>query len=222
RAVMMVRGGGDLDVHLGGAEVAAAHLVADEVPAGEIETVQCVSERLERRAGVDERAHDHVPCRPARAVEVRDAGHGLPDFSGDAPPTTGTRRRGASRTRRPTAGDRGVRRVRRRETGGGQRSHATLIRHRGGPRHGPLIVQAKGATPPSDSPGRRSDAPRRSRGAPRGWHKMPHLRRRSTMRSVSPSCSTSPRWFTTVRSTVTRPRSGLEVSVFAVYFAIWL
>src|SRR5947209_18529572 len=31
----------------------------------------------------------------------------------------------------------------------------------------PQILQAKGATPPSDSPGHRSDAPRRSRGAPR-------------------------------------------------------
>ena len=39
------------------------------------------------------------------------------------------------------------------------------------------------------------------------------------MRSVSPSCTTSPRWFTTVRSTVITPRSGLEVSFFAVTFA---
>src|SRR5881296_3851513 len=38
----------------------------------------------------------------------------------------------------------------------------------GGPEMAPQIVQAKGATPPSDSPGHRSDAPRRSRGAPRG------------------------------------------------------
>src|SRR2546427_6830741 len=30
---------------------------------------------------------------------------------------------------------------------------------RGGPRHGPPFVQAKGATPPSDSPGQRSERP---------------------------------------------------------------
>src|SRR5207244_3908716 len=37
----------------------------------------------------------------------------------------------------------------------------------GGPDMAPQPLQAKGATPPSDSPGHRSDAPRRSRGAPR-------------------------------------------------------
>src|SRR5438552_11652468 len=37
----------------------------------------------------------------------------------------------------------------------------------GGLEMAPQILQAKGATPPSDSPGHRSDAPRRSRGAPR-------------------------------------------------------
>src|SRR5881296_454156 len=37
----------------------------------------------------------------------------------------------------------------------------------GGPDMAPQPLQAKGATPPSDSPGQRSDAPRRSRGAPR-------------------------------------------------------
>src|SRR5207249_5628871 len=36
----------------------------------------------------------------------------------------------------------------------------------GGPRHGPCILQAKGATPPSDSPGTLG-APRWSRGTPR-------------------------------------------------------
>src|SRR5204862_1290285 len=44
----------------------------------------------------------------------------------------------------------------------------------GGPDMAPQIVQAKGATPPSDSPGHRSDAPRRSRGAPRAGHRMSH------------------------------------------------
>src|SRR5919198_6185636 len=43
-----------------------------------------------------------------------------------------------------------------------------------------------------------------------------HAGRRSTMRSVSPSCTTSSRWFTTWRSTVTRPRSGFDVSRLAV------
>jgi len=38
----------------------------------------------------------------------------------------------------------------------------------GGPDMAPQPLQAKGATPPSDSHGQRSDAPRRSRGAPRG------------------------------------------------------
>src|SRR5207249_6825619 len=38
----------------------------------------------------------------------------------------------------------------------------------------PQILQAKGATPPSDSPGHRSDAPRRSRGAPRTRHRTAH------------------------------------------------
>src|SRR3989454_9334441 len=37
----------------------------------------------------------------------------------------------------------------------------------GGPDMAPQPLQAKGATPPSDSPGHRADAPRRSRGAPR-------------------------------------------------------
>src|SRR5437667_9824 len=37
----------------------------------------------------------------------------------------------------------------------------------GGPEMAPQPLQAKGATPPSDSPGQRSAAPRRSRGAPR-------------------------------------------------------
>src|SRR5947208_12959695 len=37
----------------------------------------------------------------------------------------------------------------------------------GGPDMAPQPLQAKGATPPSDSPGQRSDAPRHSRGAPR-------------------------------------------------------
>src|SRR2546427_584295 len=44
---------------------------------------------------------------------------------------------------------------------------ATRVVLMGGPEMAPLIVQAKGATPPSDSPGQRSAAPRRSRGAPR-------------------------------------------------------
>src|SRR5439155_16188187 len=35
----------------------------------------------------------------------------------------------------------------------------------GGPEMAPQILQAKGATPPSDSPGHRSDAPRLTRGA---------------------------------------------------------
>src|SRR5437899_2506049 len=38
----------------------------------------------------------------------------------------------------------------------------------------PQILQAKGATPPSDSPGHRSAAPRRSRGAPRTRHRTAH------------------------------------------------
>jgi multidrug efflux pump len=37
----------------------------------------------------------------------------------------------------------------------------------GGPEMAHQPLQAKGATPPSDSPGQRSDAPRRSRDAPR-------------------------------------------------------
>src|SRR2546426_10004899 len=37
----------------------------------------------------------------------------------------------------------------------------------GGPDMAPQPLQAKGAMPPSDSPGHRSDAPRHSRGAPR-------------------------------------------------------
>src|SRR5436190_13527980 len=44
----------------------------------------------------------------------------------------------------------------------------------GGPDMAPQPLQAKGATPPSDSPGQRSDAPRRSRGAPRARHRMSH------------------------------------------------
>src|SRR5213596_958416 len=36
----------------------------------------------------------------------------------------------------------------------------------------PRTLQAKGATPPSDSPGQRSDAPRQSRGAPRDCHRF--------------------------------------------------
>src|SRR5262249_12859158 len=44
-------------------------------------------------------------------------------------------------------------------------------------------------------------------------------RRFSTMRSVSPCCTTSSRWLTMVRSIVTRPRSGLSRSFFAATFA---
>ena len=39
--------------------------------------------------------------------------------------------------------------------------------HMGGPEMAPRTFQAQGATPPSDSPGRHSDAPRETRGAPR-------------------------------------------------------
>src|SRR3989442_15647565 len=37
----------------------------------------------------------------------------------------------------------------------------------GGPDMAPQVLQAKGATPPSDSPGHTLGAPRRSRGTPR-------------------------------------------------------
>src|SRR3989475_82693 len=43
--------------------------------------------------------------------------------------------------------------------------------------------------------------------------------RRSIIRSVSPSWTTSPRWLSTLRCTVTRPRSGLGVSFLPMTFA---
>src|SRR5438445_697886 len=43
--------------------------------------------------------------------------------------------------------------------------------------------------------------------------------RRSTIRSVSPSCTISPRWLSTVRCTMMRPRSGFAVSFLPMTFA---
>src|SRR5439155_22052824 len=45
----------------------------------------------------------------------------------------------------------------------------------GGSDMAPQPLQANGATPPSDSPGQRSDAHRPSRGAPPARHRMSHL-----------------------------------------------
>src|SRR5439155_22714645 len=52
-----------------------------------------------------------------------------------------------------------------------------------------------------------------------GAGRRSHDDRRSTTRSVSPSCTTSSRWFTRRRSTVMRPRSGFDDSRLAVTLA---
>jgi hypothetical protein len=65
----------NMDVHLGRPEGALHDLSTLERKPFEIELGELVPERLEGRARVDQGAHDHVACGPARAVEVRDA-HG--------------------------------------------------------------------------------------------------------------------------------------------------
>src|SRR5436309_14968836 len=76
----------------------------------------------------------------------------------------------------------------------------------------PQPLQAQGATLPSDSPGQRSDAPRRSRGAPRARHRMSHrgTLRRAISRSAVPTMPVGSESTSTTRMT---PRKSCQYTV---------
>ena len=89
----------DRHVEPGRPDPAPVHPFAADADVFQVKRIDCPCERVERHAGIEQRAGDHVARRAREAVEVQDSGH----LSTCAPagPTTSAASRPPRRYRRP-------------------------------------------------------------------------------------------------------------------------